>query len=166
MHQTANPNFAPTHSNLGSSVSDLTSTILQPPPVAHVAGSASTNELRNTSTIPLRPMHFIRAPSYNPPAFDAEDMPPPFQTPPPEYDSIASPTTGMADYFARLSDSHSVEDSVEIASEESDGGSTPRGSIILIESPITTIDSQSESETESEGSTAGKIEETTQDNTT
>lgn len=53
-----------------------------------------------------RPMHLLRAPSFNPPAFEDEDPPPPLITPPPQYDSIASPTSGLADYFARLSDAY------------------------------------------------------------
>jgi hypothetical protein len=67
----------------------------------------------------------------------------------------------MSDYFARLSDAYSTEESVEVASEESDGGSTPRGSIVLDESPVSTVDSQSESETESEGTSVGENEGTT-----
>jgi hypothetical protein len=103
-------------------------------------------------------MHIIRAPSYNPPAFDAEDMPPPFQTPPPEYHDIASPTSGMADYFARFSDAHSTEESVEVGSE-SEGETTPRGSIALDASPVTAI--SSESETENEQSESGISEHVT-----
>ena len=30
-------------------------------------------------------------------------------TPPPQYDTIASPTSGLADYFARLSDAYDDE---------------------------------------------------------
>ena len=59
-----------------------------------------------------RPIHLLRAPSFNPPAFDAERSPPPppLMTPPPDYDSIASPTSGLADYFARLSDTYEREE--------------------------------------------------------
>ena len=52
----------------------------------------------------------LRAPSFNPPAFEAEEPPPPLVTPPPQYDSIASPTSGLADYFARLSDAYDDDD--------------------------------------------------------
>ena len=55
-------------------------------------------------------MHLLRAPSFNPPAFDESDPPPPLVTPPPDYGDIASPTTGLADYFARLSDTYEDED--------------------------------------------------------
>jgi hypothetical protein len=79
-------------------------------------------------------MHIIRAPSYNPPAFDDEEPPPPLETPPPEYGSIASPTTGLADYFARLSDAYSTADTESDVDDE-DGVSTPtqRRSMIIAE---------------------------------
>jgi len=48
----------------------------------------------------------MRAPSFNPPAFEEEEPPPPLETPPPQYGDIASPTTGLADYFSRLSDAY------------------------------------------------------------
>lgn len=56
-----------------------------------------------------RPMELLRCPSYNPPAFDADEPPPPaldIVTPPPNYDIIVGTPSvdGMADYFARLAD--------------------------------------------------------------
>lgn len=90
--------------------------LLQPPAAAHVHGAVSP---ANTSALLQaphgnpqfsRPMHIIRAPSYAPPAFDDEQPPPPMMTPPPMYNDIASPTSGLADYFARLSDSHATEE--------------------------------------------------------
>ena len=57
-----------------------------------------------------RPMHLLRAPSFNPPAFEEDGPPPPLVTPPPQYDDIASPTHGLADYFARLSDAYDEDD--------------------------------------------------------
>lgn len=57
-----------------------------------------------------RPIHLLRAPSFNPPAFDDEEPPPPLLTPPPDYGDIASPTNGLADYFARLSDAYDDSD--------------------------------------------------------
>lgn len=58
-----------------------------------------------------RPIHMLRAPSFNPPAFDAEEPPPPLMTPPPMYNDIASPTAGhgLADYFTRLADTYEDE---------------------------------------------------------
>lgn len=57
-----------------------------------------------------RQMHMLRAPSSNPPAFEAEPPPPALMTPPPQYNDIASPTDGLADYFARLNDAYSQDD--------------------------------------------------------
>lgn len=78
----------------------MPSPALARPQAAHVHGQAGPNMERD------RPMHLLRAPSFNPPAFEDEDPPPPLITPPPQYDSIASPTSGLADYFARLSDAY------------------------------------------------------------
>ena len=58
-------------------------------------------------------MHLLRAPSFNPPAFEDSEPPPPLMTPPPEYQDIASPTNGLADYFARLSDAYDDDDGDE-----------------------------------------------------
>lgn len=66
------------------------------PPQAHVHGV----------TAPQRPIHMLRAPSFNPPAFSDEEPPPQLITPPPDYGDIASPTNGLADYFSRLSDAY------------------------------------------------------------
>lgn len=59
-----------------------------------------------------RPMHLLRAPSFNPPAFDAEDPPPPLITPPPLYENAVNGDTGnaLADYFARLADEQFDDD--------------------------------------------------------
>lgn len=73
------------------------------PPTAHIGGPISLH----------RPMLLLRAPSFNPPAFDDQDPPPALMTPPPLYESIASPTHGLADYFARLSDAYEDEDGDE-----------------------------------------------------
>lgn len=72
-----------------------------------------------------RPIHLIRCPSYNPPAFDADEPPPPLQadptpTPPPQYDIVVGTPSvdGLADYFARLAD---YEDRDEgMSSDDSD----------------------------------------------
>jgi len=127
------PNYVPTLSTLstqsstnstGSSI-DLAGVNIQPPPAAHISGDALPSNNASLANVAPRPMHIIRVPSYNPPAFDEEEPPPPLETPPPQYDSIASPTTGLADYFARLSDAYSTADT-ELESEEGDGVETPR----------------------------------------
>ncbi|KAF2743591.1 hypothetical protein M011DRAFT_410478 [Sporormia fimetaria CBS 119925] len=81
-----------------SSQSSLTGASLARPQQAHIAGPGET-------MLP-RPIHLVRAPSFNPPPFEEEQPPPPLETPPPLYETIASPTSGLADYFARLSDTY------------------------------------------------------------
>jgi arrestin-related trafficking adapter 3/6 len=71
------------------------------PPTVHLGGNQPTQ---------ARPMHLLRAPSFNPPPFEESEPPPPLITPPPQYDDIASPTSGLADYFARLSDAYDDEE--------------------------------------------------------
>lgn len=78
---------------------------LAPPQQAHLGGPIN-RDLQ-------RPMHLMRAPSYNPPAFEDEQPPPPLETPPPEYATIASPTSGLADYFSRLSNAYDDDDDDE-----------------------------------------------------
>ncbi|KAI4232288.1 MAG: hypothetical protein L6R40_007434 [Gallowayella cf. fulva] len=74
----------------------------------------------------IRPIHLLRSPSFNPPAFEDTEPPPPMITPPPQYDSIVSgdPRSGLADYFSRLAD--------EVGDEDGDGISRSR-----IELPLT-----------------------------
>ncbi|KAJ6261942.1 hypothetical protein Dda_2741 [Drechslerella dactyloides] len=57
-----------------------------------------------------RPMHLLRAPSFNPPAFDDDIAPPPLATPPPHYDTVGG---GLADYFARLADQTAEDEDTE-----------------------------------------------------
>ena len=61
---------------------------------------------------PVRPMHLLRSPSFNPPPFDEDDPPPPLVTPPPNYENIVSGDSSnvLADYFARLADEMGDED--------------------------------------------------------
>ncbi|PHH91859.1 hypothetical protein CDD83_10032 [Cordyceps sp. RAO-2017] len=61
-----------------------------------------------------RPIHLLRAPSFDPPAFTADVAPPPaifveeppVVTPPPQYDTVVGTPSvdGLADYFSRLAD--------------------------------------------------------------
>lgn len=92
------------------------------PPTVHLSGPQQPGQRpsshQHTPSAPAslqrpdapRPMHLLRAPSFNPPAFDDSEPPPPMITPPPDYGDIASPTSGLADYFARLSDAYEEED--------------------------------------------------------
>ncbi|KIW00049.1 uncharacterized protein PV09_08396 [Verruconis gallopava] len=95
------------------------------PPAAHIGGPVCNPALQ-------RPMHIIRAPSFNPPAFEDEEPPPPLETPPPQYDTIASPTSGLADYFARLADAYDESPT----DDEEDGQRTPTRSS-RVEVPLT-----------------------------
>jgi hypothetical protein len=65
------------------------------PPQAHLSTNAAAGV--------QRPIHMLRNPSFNPPAFDAEEPPPPIATPPPLYDNVIGTPShdGLADYFAR-----------------------------------------------------------------
>lgn len=108
----------PTISGLGSTqeeaASPTTPTTTEPhlarPQLAHIGGP-------NSQALE-RPMHLLRAPSYNPPAFEAEEPPPALITPPPQYDTIASPTSGLADYFARLGDEYDEDDDNDLAHQD------------------------------------------------
>ena len=72
-----------------------------------------------------RPIHLLRAPSFNPPAFEETEPPPPMITPPPQYDTIVTgdPRSGLADYFSRLAD--------EVGDDEVDGSNRTRMEIPL-----------------------------------
>lgn len=95
-----NPSNTRDSTSTSSSTLDTPSPGLARPQAAHIGGP--TNHTHQAD----RPIHLLRAPSFNPPAFDDEEAPPPLLTPPPEYDTIASPTSGLADYFSRLSDAY------------------------------------------------------------
>ncbi|KAI4615579.1 uncharacterized protein J4E87_009038 [Alternaria ethzedia] len=101
--------FVPTLSSLGRSRGNSDAVLPTPSPnltrpqAAHIGGP-------NDSTV-QRPIHLMRVPSFNPPAFSEIEPPPPLETPPPLYESIASPTSGLADYFSRLSDAYDDSDS-------------------------------------------------------
>ncbi|KAF5248188.1 hypothetical protein FAUST_371 [Fusarium austroamericanum] len=81
-----------------------------PPQAAHLANAVSGQQ-------EPRPIHLLRVPSFNPPAFEDDiapppaaelvhDAPEPVMTPPPQYDVVVGTPSvdGMADYFARLAD--------------------------------------------------------------
>ncbi|EPS39229.1 hypothetical protein H072_7020 [Dactylellina haptotyla CBS 200.50] len=90
----------------------------QPANSCHCPGSGPSSPLPfgNVEALPdtapdgtPRPMHLMRAPSFNPPAFD-DDIPPPLATPPPHYDTVGG---GLADYFSRLADQTAEDDDTE-----------------------------------------------------
>lgn len=77
------------------SVDGSTVPSLAVPPQAHLSTNGGSGV--------QRPIHLLRAPSFNPPPFDAEEPPPPLPTPPPMYDMVIGTPShdGLADYFAR-----------------------------------------------------------------
>lgn len=113
------PNAAATGSSSASSSSGTVPTLDSfsfPPsqnPLDAAAGIAAPPQahLDNTHSV-QRPMHLLRAPSFNPPPFEAEEPPPPLPTPPPMYDMVIGTPShdGLADYFARLADAYSDDD--------------------------------------------------------
>ncbi|KAI9890418.1 MAG: hypothetical protein M1814_004204 [Vezdaea aestivalis] len=80
--------------------------------------SSDASSSNNLSRSLPRPIHLLRNPSFNPPPFDADTIPPPLVTPPPQYDTIVGEGEGLADYFARLAD--------EIGDEDDNGEGNPR----------------------------------------
>ena len=95
---------------------------IAPPPAAHV-----NDHDRGF----IRPMHLLRAPSFNPPPFSDEDPPPPLVTPPPNYENAVDgdPRNALADYFARLADEVGDEDADVSMASRMDVPLTPGGRI-------------------------------------
>ena len=111
------------------------------PQAAHLANGMANPATESQMSLPNqtqsdthepRPIHLLRAPSFNPPAFEEDSAPPPLEpilvsdelpthTPPPQYDVvIGTPSVdGMADYFSRLAD-YGFDDGNESGSDESD----------------------------------------------
>ncbi|KAF2189045.1 hypothetical protein K469DRAFT_724327 [Zopfia rhizophila CBS 207.26] len=131
VRRTSPTSFVPTLRSLnrsrGNSVDTVQSPGLARPQQAHIGGP--------TDATVQRPIHLLRAPSFNPPAFEDEEPPPPMETPPPLYETIASPTNGLADYFARLSDAYDEDSEGEI------GGS--RGRVEIPLTPGSRVNSRS-----------------------
>ena len=84
------------------------------PTQAHVhdANSGPTIPPHDPNQGAPRPIHLLRAPSFNPPPFEEDEAPPPLVTPPPNYENIISGNSQnvLADYFARLADELGDED--------------------------------------------------------
>ncbi|KAG5970141.1 hypothetical protein E4U55_001822, partial [Claviceps digitariae] len=90
------------------------------PPQAAQLAQSSMNP--TTDEDEPRPIHLLRVPSFQPPAFDEDTSPPPaslrvaasnggaaaapLMSPPPQYDAVVGTPSvdGLADYFARLAD--------------------------------------------------------------
>jgi hypothetical protein len=123
-------NFVPTLNSLNRSRENSDAAVESPglarPQQAHLSGAFDASL--------QRPIHLIRVPSYNPPAFDDEEPPPPLETPPPLYETIASPTSGLADYFSRLSDAHD---------DDSEGEVGDRGRVEIPLTPGSRVNSRS-----------------------
>lgn len=85
--------------------------------VPPAGGAAGGEGGVNTVTVPpyahiinaQRPIHLLRHPSFDPPAFDAEVPPPPLLSPPPRYESVVD-GNGLADYFSRRADESGDDD--------------------------------------------------------
>lgn len=91
------------------------------PPAAHVHGDPNSGL--------VRPIHLLRIPSFNPPAFSDDTPPPPLQTPPPQYESVVDgdPREGLADYFARLADAFADEEDENMGASRMELPLTPGG---------------------------------------
>ncbi|KAH7137862.1 hypothetical protein EDB81DRAFT_901672 [Dactylonectria macrodidyma] len=110
------------HSSIGTlaGVNLTCENLPSPPRAAHLAnGQQSLRPSVETAGIQdPRPIHLLRVPIFNPPAFDNNNAPPPVpelvdetpetgvMTPPPHYDDVVGGPSvdGLADYFARLAD--------------------------------------------------------------
>jgi hypothetical protein len=146
----------------GPSPSSSTGTLLDgdagdalpaPPQAAHLhmrgthpASGGSQSPAPDTASMQqdARPIHLLRVPSFNPPAFDEDTAPPPappqlvqqnsgpaeesIMTPPPQYDVVVGTPSvdGMADYFTRLA-------SYGFEGHEDDSGSDEDSPARLIE---------------------------------
>jgi hypothetical protein len=94
---------------------------LQRPPQAHLSAGANVQ----------RPIHMLRHPSYNPPAFDAEAPPPPAPTPPPEYDHVVGTPSfdSITDYFSRLNTEYDNEEPNGDTDDEDMSRASSRGRV-------------------------------------
>ncbi|MCJ1437919.1 hypothetical protein MMC27_007306 [Xylographa pallens] len=108
--------------NVSSSSVDDPIESLARPPAAHV---------HDQDPGVSRPIHLLRAPSFNPPPFDDDEPPPPIVTPPPRYETLVSgdPQSGLADYFARLADDLGDEEDGVTSPSRIDLPLTPGGRI-------------------------------------
>lgn len=117
-----------------------------PPQAAHLAGSMGAPQ-------EPRPIHLLRVPSFNPPAFEDDVAPPPaietvaapsradVMTPPPQYDVVVGTPSvdGMADYFVRLADAglEGPDDDSDTDAEESPTRILDRSGRVNVANPRT-----------------------------
>ena len=131
IRRTSPTGMVPTLSSMNRSRGSSDSTLspgLTRPQAAHIGGP--------TEAAVQRPIHLLRAPSFNPPPFEEIEPPPPLETPPPLYETIASPTSGLADYFSRLSDAYDDD-------SEGEAGSSSRGRVEIPLTPGSRVNSRS-----------------------
>lgn len=102
---------------------------LAAPRPAHVHDPSSGVQDLNSGA--ARPIHLVRNPSFNPPAFGDEEPPPPLITPPPHYENIVTGDArhALADYFSRLADEMGDEDGEDAGLGRVDVPLTPGGRV-------------------------------------
>lgn len=120
--KTAPTSLPSTLSSMSSETLNDAADVLPRPPAAHV---------HDPNSVISRPMHLLRAPSFNPPAFLDEEPPPPLVTPPPKYESLVDgdPRGGLADYFSRLADEIGDEEESTAVPSRIDLPLTPGGRV-------------------------------------
>ncbi|KAG7290043.1 hypothetical protein NEMBOFW57_000035 [Staphylotrichum longicolle] len=122
----------------------------------HAASARASPETCTPVDQEPRPIHLLRQPSHNPPAFDADEPPPslPLQTPPPNYDMIVGTPSvdGLADYFARLA----VYEGMSHGANGS-GGESPAPASATPPPPATPLSGRGGRTSESGSSDAGTI---------
>ncbi|KAI6780110.1 putative arrestin-related trafficking adapter protein-like protein [Emericellopsis cladophorae] len=125
------------------------------PQAAHLHDSSPMNPASETSSNEPRPIHLLRAPSFNPPAFDDDFAPPPAReiatqnigtatsrptaTPPPQYDVVVGTPSvdGLADYFNRLADYGFPEDDSDSGSDDGPARILERSGRVNVANPRT-----------------------------
>ncbi|UNI17198.1 hypothetical protein JDV02_003569 [Purpureocillium takamizusanense] len=125
-----------------------------PPQAAHLSGSGPADSSPTRASAPgggiqsePRPIHLMRHPSFNPPAFEDDVAPPaivveaPAATPPPQYDVVVGTPSvdGLADYFSRLADYgyHDDDDDSGSDSDESPARILERSGRVNVSHPRT-----------------------------
>ena len=121
-----------------------------PPQAAHLSGPGDSSPTRASAhgvgtQVEPRPIHLMRHPSFNPPAFEDDVAPPaimvqaPAETPPPQYDvAVGTPSVdGLADYFSRLADYGYHDDDSGSDSDESPARILERSGRVNVSHPRT-----------------------------